>query len=87
MVAVPRIDLEEINLGWYSMEETKLINQIAISYDMMGNRKKAIDIYRQLLKYVQKHYKELSRYAWRLSLVAHNYARELLLEKRYDEAL
>ena len=39
MVAVPRIDLEEINLGWYSMEETKLINQIAISYDMMGNRK------------------------------------------------
>ena len=42
MVAVPRIDLEEINLGWYSMEETKLINQIAISYDMMGNRKKQL---------------------------------------------
>ena len=30
---------------------------------------------------------ELSRYAGRLSLVAHNYARELLLDKRYDEAL
>ena len=81
MVAVPRIDLEEINLGWYSMEETKLINQIAISYDMMGNRKKAIDIYRQLLKYVQKHYKELNRYAGQVTLIAQNYARELVMEE------
>ena len=85
-LTVPRIDLEEINLGWYSMEETKLINQIAISYDMMGNRKKAIDIYRQLLKYVQKHYKELNRYAGQVTLIAQNYARELVMEERYAEA-
>ena len=86
-MTVPRFDLEEINSSLYSLGETQLINQIAITYSIGGERKKAIDIYRQLLKYVQKHYKELSRYAGRLSLVAHNYARELLLEKRYDEAL
>ena len=86
-MTVPCFDLEEINSGLYSLGETQLINQIAITYVMGGDRKKAIDIYRQLLKYVQKHYKELSRYAGRLSLVAHNYARELLLDKRYDEAL
>ena len=86
-MTVPRFDLEEINLSLYSMDETNLINQIAVTYTLEGNRKKAIDIYRQLLKYVQRHYKELARYAGCLAQIAHNYSRELLMEKRYDEAL
>lgn len=86
-MTVPHLDLEEINLGWYSMDETTLLNKVAIAYSMMGQRKKAIDIYRQLLKYVQNHDKELNRYAGKLTLITQNYARELLLEKRYEEAL
>lgn len=86
-LTVPRIDLENIQPGLYSMDETTLLNQIAVTYATGGNRRKAIDIYRQLLRYVQKNHRELSRYAGHFSLIAHNYSRELLLEKRYEEAV
>jgi transcriptional regulator with XRE-family HTH domain len=84
---VPNLDLEEINLGLYTMEETTLLNQIAATYAEMGQLKKAIDIYRQLLKYVQKHYSEMSRYAGKFALVAHNYTHALFLVGRYDDAI
>ena len=86
-ITVPNLDLEEINLGLYSMEETTLLNKVAVAYVQMGQEKKAIDIYRQLLKYVQKHYSEMSRYAGKLALIAHNYTRELFLVGRYDDAI
>lgn len=86
-LTTPDLDLEEINLGLYSLEETSLLNAIACDYAQMGQLKKAIDIYRQLLKYVQKHYSEMSRYAGKLALIAHNYTRELFLVGRYDDAI
>lgn len=86
-MTVPRFDLEEIHTGLYSLDETTLINKIAITYALEGERRRAIDVYRQLLRYIQKHYQRLPRYAGKLSLVASNYARELLLEKRYEEAI
>lgn len=46
---VPNLDLEEINLGLYTLEETTLLNKIAAAYAEMGQPKKAIDIYRQCL--------------------------------------
>lgn len=87
-LTVPNLDLEEINLGLYSMEETTLLNKIAIAYADIGQIKKAIDIYRQLLKYVQKHYSNgMSRYAGKFSLVACNYTNMLFKVGRYDDAL
>lgn len=87
-ITVPNFDLEEINLGLYSMGETTLLNQIAVTYAQMGQEKKAIDIYRQLLKYVQKHYCEgMSRYAGKFALVAHNYTHALFMVGRYDDAI
>lgn len=87
-ITVPNLDLEEINLGLYSMAETTLLNQIAITYAELGTLKKAIDIYRQLLKYVQKHYCEgISRYAGKLTLIAHNYTNLLLRAGYYDDAI
>lgn len=86
-ITVPNLDLEEINLSLYTLDETSLLNQIAAAYAEMGQPKKAIDIYRQLLKYVQKHYCDLSRYAGKFALVAHNYTHTLLLDGRYDDAL
>ena len=87
-LTVPNLDLEEINLGRYSMEETTLLNQVAVAYAQMGQPKKAIDIYRQLLKYVQKHYSDgMSRYAGKFGLVACNYANMLCKVGRYDDAL
>ncbi|MCI9056699.1 MAG: tetratricopeptide repeat protein [Oscillospiraceae bacterium] len=83
----PQCDLEEINLGLYTYEETALLNQIAVAYEGMGQHKKAIDIYSQLLKYVKKHYSEMSRYAGKFSLISCNYALVLYRLGRYDEAI
>ena len=84
---VPHFDLEEINLSLYSLDETELLNKIAVAYERMGQSRKAISIYSQLLKYVQKHYHKLSRYAGRFTLIAHNYTRSLALAGRYDDAI
>ena len=87
-MTIPNLDLEEINLNLYSMEETTLLNHIAVTYAQMGQPKKAIDIYRQLLKYVQKHYREgMSRYAGKFALVACNYTNALFKLGRYNDAL
>ncbi len=87
-ITAPNLDLEEINLGLYSMEETTLLNKIAVTYAQMGQLKKAIDIYRQLLKYVQKHYCDgMSRYAGKFALIAYNYTNVLFMAGRYDDAL
>lgn len=87
-LTVPNLDLEEINLCLYSMEETTLLNKIAVTYAQMAQQKKAIDIYRQLLKYVQKHYcEEMSRYAGKFALIACNYTNVLFMAGRYDDAL
>ena len=70
------------------MEETTLLNQLAVTYVRMDQPKKAIDIYSQLLKYVQKHYCEgMSWYAGKFALVTHNYTRTLFMVRRYDDAL
>ena len=86
-LTVPRFDLEEIKLGRYSMAETTVINQIARCYAHMGQKTKAIDIYCQLLKYIEKNDQELPKYAGHFCLVAHNYAIDLGLEKRYRECI
>lgn len=87
-LTVPNLDLEEISLNLYSMEETTLLNKIAIAYADIGQIKKAIDIYRQLLKYVQKHYSYgMSRYAGKFAMVACNYTNMLFKVGRYDDAL
>lgn len=87
-ITVPNLDLEEINLGLYSMDETTLLNMIAHAYMDLGEIKKAIDIYRQLLKYVQKHYCDgISQYAGKLTVIAHNYSILLLKAGHYDDAI
>lgn len=86
-LTVPRFNLDEINNLLYSIDETRLINQIAVTYSSAGKHEKAIEIYNQLLNYIQKHDQYLAQYAGHLSLVAHNYSRELGLCKRYEDAL
>lgn len=83
----PKFDPEDFQHGRYSMDECNLINQIANSYLDMGQRKRAIDIYRQLLWYVEKNCKELVDYSDHFCLIAQNYAITLGLEKRYLEAI
>ena len=48
----PNFDPENFQQGRYTMNESRLINQIACTYLDAGQGKRAIDIYRQLLGYV-----------------------------------
>ena len=86
-MTVPNFELEKIDQGLYSIGETNLINGIASVYLKMGKVRVSIDIYRQLLKYIEGHDRELAEYARHFCLVAHNYAVALALEKRHEEAV
>lgn len=86
-LTVPKFDLNRINSFRYTIEETRLINQIAATYSREGNINQTISIYRQLLKYIQANDQELAQYAAHLTIVTHNYARELGLDGHYDEAV
>lgn len=46
------------NMGRFLLgeDEAKIINQIAITYSEEGNRRQAIEIYRQLIRYVQRNF-------------------------------
>lgn len=83
----PKFDPEDFRQGHYTMNETRLINQIANSYSEAGEKKRAIDIYRQLLWYIEKNDKELAGYAGHFCLVAQNYAIDLGTESYYSDAI
>lgn len=82
-LTVPRFDLDEIYRCLYSENEIGLIIDIAVQYARSGQRRKAIDILRQLIKVIQKRYPNHIH----LSLAAYNYAIYLGLEHRYEESL
>lgn len=83
----PTFDPEDFRRGHYTMDECVLINQIANTYSDAGQRERAIDVYRQLLWYVEKNTKELSGYIHRFTLIAQNYAICLLQDKQYKKAI
>lgn len=85
-MTVPRLDLEDLRSFRYSTQEFMILNKIALTYAHMGQKRQAIDIYRQLLAYVEKNNTKLSGYAAQFSLIAHNYALQLSAEKRYEES-
>ncbi|MDE6108608.1 MAG: hypothetical protein K2F83_08115, partial [Oscillospiraceae bacterium] len=86
-LTAPNFDPDNIEQFRYTQEETGLINQLAITYAQSGESHKAISIYRQLLHYIQKNNRQLSRYATQLTMVALNYAIELDRAGWYEDAL
>lgn len=83
----PKFDLEEINDFRYSGGEIDLIIRIANAYSLAGEKRKVLDIYAQMVKYARKHGWNQPRYAGNLVVILNNYARELNIDKRYEEAL
>lgn len=86
-LTVSDFDITRIDNFHYTQEETELINKIAITYTMEGDRKNAIAVYQRLLDYIQENNRQLSRYANQATMVAFNYARELDVDGQYDEAV
>lgn len=81
------IHLKNIGRFLLGEDEAKIINQIAITYSEEGNRRQAIEIYRQLIHYVQSHFAGCEVGRVMLPLTAYNYSRLLGLERRYEEAI
>ena len=77
------------NMGRFLLgeDEAKIINQIAITYSEEGNRRQAIEIYRQLIRYVQRNFAGCEVERVLLPLTAYNYSRLLGLERRYEESI
>ena len=86
-LTVPNFDIDTIEEGLYSIDEVKVINQIATVYSNHGESQKVIHIYDQLLQYIKKHFQNILQSGGLLPLVAFNYARELDLIGRYTDAI
>lgn len=83
----PHFDLEEINNGLYTDMEIKIINQIATIYSHLGNHYQAIDILKQLTRYIQSHLQNIPADRAHVPMITYNYARELEMVRRYDDAI
>ena len=81
------INLENMSGFLLGEDETKIINQIAITYSEEGKHRQAIEIYRQLIRYVESHFPDCEVRQVMLPLTAYNYSRLLGLERRYEEAI
>lgn len=86
-LTVPQFDMHHLNANLYCLDEIKIINQIAGTFDDMGQYEQEIEIYRQLLDYIQSHYQDMLYDQAYLPMIAHNYARTLNLCGRNDEAV
>ena len=86
-LTVSRFDLKNIPGFQYSIMEVTIINQIAVTYASMGDRKKQSPFPEDCMKYIEKYNKDLEKYPRQFCLVAHNCAINLALEKQYEEAI
>lgn len=86
-LTIPDFDLEKIGAHLYTVDEMKLINQIAGVYSDLGQNEKAAEIFAQLLNYVQMHQQEVVISSGMLSMVLGNYARVLDLCGKYQKAV
>lgn len=83
----PQFDLNQIGKGMYMENEIKLINNMATCYTRVGRHFDAIDILKALLHYLQTNMKNIPPNRAQIPMVAFNYARELEIVKRFDEAI
>ncbi len=86
-LTVPRLDLEHISGGLYTENEVRLINSVALCYLRNGEHHKAVDILAQLFRHMERQAQKTSQSKGLLPMVAFNYARELCVVKRYEEAV
>ena len=83
----PDITMENLDSFLLGEDEAKIINQIAITYSEEGDHRQAIEIYHQLIRYVQSNFAGCEIGQVMLPLTAYNYSRLLGQERRYEEAI
>lgn len=83
----PDFDFDKINEYLLSIEEIKILNQIAISYSEDGDRRYGIHIYRQLFQYLDGRLMNTEMESVILPMLAYNYSKLLGQERRYEECI
>ena len=87
-ITVPDFSIDRINDFLYTFDEIKIINQLANTYSDMSEFDVALQIFTQLIKYIEKHFHEIIlKGDGMFPMVLHGYARTLDLAKRYQESL
>ena len=86
-LTAPYFDVSNINKGLYSADEIKLINLLAGAYSHNEQHTEALNIYTQLYEYIQKHFSNIPLTRANLSMVAVNYARELIIGGDFQTAV
>lgn len=86
-ITVPDFSIDRINDFLYTFDEIKIINQLASTYSDMNELDVALQIFTQLMKYIEKHFHEVLTGNGILPMVLHNYARTLDLDKQYKKSI
>lgn len=81
------INLENMRGFLLGEDETKIINQIAITYSETGDRRFAIRIYEQLMRYPRNRLFNNEALLTVTPLLCYNFSRLLGRERRYEEEL
>lgn len=81
------INLENMSGFLLGEDETKIINQIAITYSETGDRRFAIRIYEQLMKYPRNRLFNNEALLTVTPMLCYNFSRLLGRERRYEEEL
>ena len=80
-------DFDHIGDYLFSVDEVKILNQIAITYSETGDRRYAIHIYQQLFNSPQQKVLNDEARISVITLLAYNYSRLLGRERRYEECI
>lgn len=86
-LTIPKININAIAQKLYSVEEVKIINQVALAYSDAGQFETAINIYRQLLRYVQDHFHTPPQSSSATILISYNYCRVLSFKEDFSRAI
>lgn len=86
-LTVHHFNMEDIESGLYSVEDIRIINQIALAYADIGESETSSRIYSQLLRYIQNHFSTLSQAVPATILISYNYCRTLSFGAHFKQAI
>ena len=86
-MTVPQFQLDKVGEFRYRLLEITLLNKLARTFSMERKRGDAIALYERLLQNIKENACELEDYPRQFCLIANNYAINLALSERYQDAL
>lgn len=86
-LTVPKFDISHLEDGLYTVNEIKIINQLALNYERLGNQRETIAVLRRLSAYMERHCRCDRASKARQTMVLFNYANNLVAVGDYAQAL